>query len=46
MGHISPHAIKELVKNEIVTGLTLDPKSEVGFCVMLVPKPSLLASLS
>jgi len=32
MGHISLHTIKELVKNEIVTRLTLDPKSEASFC--------------
>ena len=32
MGHISPCAIKELVGKEIVTGLTLDSKSEAIFC--------------
>jgi len=32
MGHISPHAIKDLVKNEFITGLMLDPKSEASFC--------------
>ena len=32
MGHISPFSIRELVKNEVITGLTLDPKSEASFC--------------
>jgi len=32
MGHILPHAIKELIRREAVTSLMLDPKSEVGFC--------------
>src|SRR5882724_6113786 len=32
MGHISPCAIRELVKNEVATRLTLDPKSEASFC--------------
>ena len=32
MGHISPHVIKELVKQEVVTRLTLDLKSKESFC--------------
>jgi len=32
MGHISPHAVKMLVKGRQVTGLTLDMTSEVSFC--------------
>ena len=32
MGHISLHAIKELVGKEIITGLTLDSKSKASFC--------------
>ena len=43
MGHISPHAIRELVKNELVTRLTLDPKSEASFAA-LVQKLNLPAS--
>ena len=32
MGHISPNAVKMLVKNGHVTGLTLDMSSEASFC--------------
>src|SRR5882724_12790993 len=32
MGHISPCAAKELVKNGTVTGLNLDMSSEASFC--------------
>ena len=33
MGHISPHAIKELVGKEIITGLTLDSMSKLLQCL-------------
>ena len=32
MGHISPNAVKTLVKNGYVTRLTLDMSSEASFC--------------